>query len=67
MFEFGGEHEDFINMIFLTVTAFIAIHGIRFRDVEGNPDFVRLLFGCIAAVFFFLVLMQDIMGVANFG
>lgn len=66
MFEFAGEHEDFINIMFLTVTAYIAIHGIRFRDEEGSADFVRLLFGCIAAVFFFLVLMQDVMGIANF-
>jgi len=67
MFEFAGEYENFINMIFLTVTAYIAVHGIRFRDEEGNTDFVRLLFGCIAAVFFFLVLMQDVLGVVNFG
>ena len=67
MFEFAGEYESLVNMIFLTVTAYIAVHGIRFRDEEGNTDFVRLLFGCIAAVYFFLVLMQDVLGVARFG
>jgi hypothetical protein len=66
MFEFAGEYETFINMIFLTVTGFIALHGIRFRDEEGNTDFVRLLFGSIAAVFFFMVLFQDVLGIVQF-
>lgn len=66
MFEFAGEYETFINMIFLTVTGYIALHGIRFRDEEGNTDFVRLLFGSIAAVFFFMVLFQDVLGIAQF-
>jgi len=66
MFEFAGQYESFINMVFLGVTGFIALHGIRFRDEEGNTDFVRLLFGSIAAVFFFMVLFQDVLGVVNF-
>ena len=66
MFEFAGEWEQPVNFIFLAVTAFIAWHGIRFRDQDGNTDFVRLLFGCIAAVFFFLVLFQDVLGVVRF-
>lgn len=66
MFEFAGELEPAINWIFLAVTGFIAWHGIRFRDADGNSDFVRLLFGCIAAVFFFLVLFQDVLGVIRF-
>jgi len=66
MFEFAGQYESFINMVFLGVTGFIALHGIRFRDEEGNTDFVRLLFGSIAAVYFFLVLFQDVLGVVNF-
>ena len=66
MFEFAGEFEPFINFVFLGITAFIALHGIRFRDEEGNTDFVRLLFGSIAAVFFFLVLFQDVLGVVRF-
>ena len=36
------------------------------KKAEGNTDFVRLLFGCIAAVFFFLVLFQDVLGVVDF-
>lgn len=67
MFEFSGEYEPIVNIIFLIVTAGIAWHGIRFRDAEGNTDFVRLLFGCIAAMFFFMVLFQDVLGIATFG
>lgn len=67
MFEFSGEYEPVINTVFLIVTAGVAWHGIRFRDAEGNTDFVRLLFGCIAAVFFFMVLFQDVLEIASFG
>lgn len=67
MFEFAGEWEMPINIVFLAVTGFIAVHGIRFRTEEGKTDFVRLLFGCIAATFFFLVLFQDVLGVVRFG
>ena len=66
MFEFAGEAEPLVNLIFLAVTGFIALHGIRFRDEEGNSDSVRMLFGCIAAVFFFMVLFQDVLGVVHF-
>lgn len=67
MFEFAGSLEPLVNLIFLAVTGFIALHGIRYRDEEGETDFVRLLFGCIAAVFFFMVLVQDVLGLMNFG
>ncbi len=66
MFEFAGAWEMPINIIFLAVTGFIAINGIRYRDEEGNADFVRLLFGCIAGVFFIMVLLQDVLGVVRF-
>ena len=66
MFEFAGAWEQPINYIFLVVTAIIAVHGIRWRDSEGKPDTVRLLFGCIAAIFFFLVLLQDVLKVVKF-
>ena len=66
MFEFAGELERPINYIFLAVTAFIAWHGISYRTEEGKTDFVRLLFGCIAATFFFLVLFQDVLGLVRF-
>ncbi len=66
MFEFAGEAEPLVNIIFLGVTGYIALHGIRFRDEEGESDFVRLLFGSIAAVFFFMVLFQDVLGMVQF-
>ncbi len=66
MFEFAGEWESPINVVFLAATAFIAWHGITFRTEEGEADFVRLLFGCIAAVFFMLVLFQDVLEVVRF-
>jgi hypothetical protein len=58
--------EHSVNLVFLAVTAAIAWHGIRYRDADGNPDTVRLLFGCIAATFFFLVLFQDVLGLVRF-
>ena len=67
MFEFAGAWELPINLLFLAVTGFIAWHGIRYRDAEGKTDFVRMLFGCIAATFFFLVLFQDVLGLVQFG
>ncbi len=66
MFEFAGEAEPLVNLIFLGATGYIALHGIRFRDKEGNSDFVHLFFGSIAAVFFFMVLFQDVLGLVRF-
>ncbi len=66
MFEFTGDLEPTVNIIFLIFTGFIAWHGIRFRDEAGNADPVRLLFGCIAAVFFFMVLSQDVLNIVRF-
>ena len=67
MFEFAGAWETPINIVFLAITGFIAWHGISFRDEDGKSDTVRLLFGCIAAIFFLMVLLQDVLGVVNFG
>ena len=66
MFEFADDFESAINFGFLTVTALVAWHGISFRDKEGKTEFVHLLFGAIAAVFFFKVLFQDVLGVVSF-
>lgn len=66
MFEFVGEAEPVVNIIFLAFTGYIALHGIRFRNEEGESDFVHLLFGSIAAVFFFMVLFQDVLEVVRF-
>ena len=63
---------DFENWIvpsaiaFLVVTFFIAQHGITYRKEDGERDFVRLLFGCIAATYFFLVLFKDVLGLISF-
>jgi len=61
MFEFAGEWETPINYLFLAVTASIAWHGITYRDEEGKTDFVRLLFGSIALLFFFRVMLVDVL------
>lgn len=66
MFEFAGELEPLVNIIFLAVTGYIAWHGIRYRNADGDGDIVHLLFGCIAALFFFMVLLQDVLGVVRF-
>ncbi len=83
MFEFAGELETTVNIIFLVVTGAIAIHALRPRPAAPDgadeatakaarkrqemPNFVRMLFGCIAAVFFFMVLFQDVLGITSFG
>jgi hypothetical protein len=52
-----------INIIFLVVTGIVAYHGLTWRDEEGESDFVRLLFGAIALLFFFRVLLVDVLEV----
>ena len=67
MFDFiPQEYEKLVNIIFLLVTFLIAKHGITYRKDDGEKDFVRLLFGCIAAVYFILVLFKDILGLISF-
>jgi len=67
MFDFiPEEYEKLVNIIFLIITAFIAWHGITFRKEDGERDFVRLLFGCIAATYFFLVLFSHVLGLISF-
>lgn len=57
------DNELLMNIVFLVVTGAVAYHGLTYRDEEGNSDTVRLLFGCIALLFFFRVLFVDVMGV----
>jgi hypothetical protein len=66
MLEGAGQWEPLVNVLFLAATGAIAWHAIRFRDEHGEPDFVRLLFGCIAAIFFLKVLLEDMLGAARF-
>lgn len=49
-----------MNLVFLVVTGAIAYHGLTYRDENGDSDTVRLLFGCIALLFFFRVLFVDV-------
>lgn len=57
------DNELLLNLFFLLVTGAVAYHGLTYRDEEGNSDTVRLLFGCIALLFFFRVLFVDVMDV----
>tara|TARA_B100001248_G_scaffold258749_1_gene243552 strand:- start:4284 stop:4439 length:156 start_codon:yes stop_codon:yes gene_type:complete len=50
-----------MNLIFILITAFIAWHGLTFKDENGNKDFVRLLFGAISLLFCIKVLFSDIL------
>ena len=59
--------QQLINIIFLAVTGAIAFHGLRVRNEDGKADFVHLLFGCIAAFYFFAVLFQDVLGLIELG
>ncbi len=62
----SSEVETLVDIVFLVVTGLIAYNGVRYRDAEGNSDFVRLLFGCIAAMFFFLILLRDVLDLFSF-
>ena len=67
MFDFiPKEYEKIVNIIFLVVTALIAKHGLTYKNEDGKKDFVRLLFECIAATYFFLVLFKDVLGLISF-
>ena len=60
------EYDKLVNIIFLVVTALISKHGITYRNEDGERDFVRLLFGCIVATYFFLVLFSHVLGLVSF-
>ncbi len=55
-----------VNIIFLILTGFIAYHGLTYRDKDGERDFVRLLFGSIALLFFLRVIFEDMLRIAVF-
>ncbi|MDZ7841585.1 MAG: hypothetical protein U5R46_12355 [Gammaproteobacteria bacterium] len=54
------DNEALMNLVFLIVTGAVAWHGLTYRDENGDSDTVRLLFGCIALLFFFRVLFVDV-------
>ncbi len=66
MVSVSSEIETLVDIVFLVVTGLIAYNGVRYRDAEGNSDFVRLLFGCIAAMFFLLILFRDVLDLFSF-
>jgi hypothetical protein len=66
MVSVSSEIETLVDIVFLVVTGLIAYNGVRYRDAQGNSDFVRLLFGCIAAMFFFLILFRDVLDLFSF-
>jgi hypothetical protein len=62
MFDFiPQEYEKLVNIIFLIVTALIAHNALTYRTADGKKDFVRLFFGCIAAVYFFLFFFKNVL------
>ena len=66
MVSVSSEIETLVDIVFLVVTGLIAYNGVRYRDAQGNSDFVRLLFGCIAAMFFLLILFRDVLDLFSF-
>ncbi len=55
--------EELTNWVFIFATGLISWHGITYRGKDGEKDFVRLLFGCIALIFFLRVFLVDILKV----
>ena len=66
MVSVSSEIETLVDIVCLVVTGLIAYNGVRYRDAQGNSDLVRLLFGCIAAMFFFLILFRDVLDLFSF-
>ena len=48
-----------MNVLFVLITAFIAWHGLTYRDKQGNKDIVKLLFGAISLLFCLRVLFTS--------
>ncbi len=60
-----GELDTLKSIVLVAVTAFIAYHGITYRDENGDSDIGHLLFGCIALIFcmrFFFVDLLKVFG-----
>ena len=53
MIDIPPEYESLVNVLFLVATAFVTYHGLTYRNKDGESNWVHLLFGCIAAVYFF--------------
>lgn len=53
---------DPIDYVLVLVTAFIAWHGISYRNDDGDNDIGHLLFGSIALLFCVRFLFVDLLG-----
>jgi hypothetical protein len=51
------------DLLFLAVTGFIAYHGLTYRNAEGESELGHMVFGAIALLFFFRVLLADVLKV----
>lgn len=56
----GGTWQDWLMII---GTGAVAYHGLTYRDASGDRPWVHLLFGSIALMFFFRVMLHDILKV----
>lgn len=52
-----------IDWLMILGTGAVAVHGLTYRDADGERPWVHLLFGGIALVFFLRTLFHDILGV----
>ena len=50
------------DIVFVVATGLIAWHGLTFRDAEGEREFVHMLFGAIALLYFLWGMGSDILG-----
>jgi len=50
-----------LDLVFLLITGAVAYHALTYRTEDGERDTVRLLFGCIALLFFLRVLFVDVL------
>ena len=50
------------DWLFVLVTAGVALHGLSYRDEDGERPWLHLLFGAIALLFCLRVLLIDIIG-----
>lgn len=51
-----------LDVVFVVVTGAIAWHGLTYRTAEGEPEWVHLLFGAIALLYFLWSLFHDLLG-----
>ena len=50
-----------VDWLLLLGTGGVAVHGLTYRDAQGEKPWVHLLFGSIALMFFLRTLFADIL------